>query len=144
MEDLIDVPRRCLIIDGRRGVPAEHLEDCHGPLFVQGKNERSSTRAKWRRPDKPGADLHARHLGFRDVAVAVQVVQAEDPAHLLLGGAARGLRQRLQEVLQRDERPSLEAPSFSRPGERVNEALRRNSPSTSARLAAARSTSPRI
>lgn len=45
---------------------------------------------------------YARHLGLGDEAVPVQVVQAEDPAQLLLHRAARRLAQAVEEILRRN------------------------------------------
>lgn len=44
-------------------------------------------------------NLHASHFRFANVSITVEIVETENPPQLLLDRPARGLRQRLEEIL---------------------------------------------
>ena len=96
VEDLIDVLGRSLIVDGRGGVSAQHVENSHSPEEAKKRTLKEEAAKK---DKQTNIFLHAGHFGFGDESVAVEIVEAENPSQFLLDGTARRLRQRLQEIL---------------------------------------------
>lgn len=98
MEDLIDVLGRCLIVDGRGCVSSQHVENGHSPERGKPKiSFKTIPKVIWK--NFSFENLHASHFRFANVSITVEIVETENPPQLLLDRPARGLRQRLEEIL---------------------------------------------